>query len=112
MTKPYTIFFDTLKNLSSKEFMLSFYFRHNFAYCHEGYQDLCRVYLDEYPEQKELRKNWFGKKQDRCLDYKFHVTCPHGKTICKNCERIILVCGCQNRQEITYVTCSDCQTNE
>jgi len=28
------------------------------------YQDKCRIYLDEYPEQKELRKNFFGKNHD------------------------------------------------
>ena len=29
------------------------------------YQNKARLYLDEYPEQKELRINWFGKHHDK-----------------------------------------------
>lgn len=29
----------------------------------EWYQNECRIYLDEYPEQEELRRNWFGENR-------------------------------------------------
>lgn len=28
------------------------------------YQKYARIYLDEYPEQKELRKEWFEKRKN------------------------------------------------
>lgn len=28
------------------------------------YQNYAHIYFDEYLEQKELRKNWFGKNHD------------------------------------------------
>lgn len=44
-----------------------FYWLHAYQYglqtdWYSNYQTFARVYLDEYPEQKELRKEWFSKK--------------------------------------------------
>lgn len=48
--------------------------------CIEDYQDLFRIYLDEYPQQKELRKEWFSI----FLSYKFNTTVDYIKWAFKN----------------------------
>ena len=39
------------------------------------YQDRCRIYLDEYPEQEEIRNKWFAI----FLSYKLNVTVDYVK---------------------------------
>ena len=67
MNKRYSTFYQMLKDNSDRNFVIKYYLKIIFfkdIKNIEAYQDLCRVYLDEYPEQKEERINWFGKYHD------------------------------------------------
>ncbi len=48
-----------MKHLSSKKFLTKYYLKSGFSV--DAYQYICRIYLDEYPEQKELRQEYFEK---------------------------------------------------
>ncbi|MHA1789188.1 MAG: hypothetical protein ACTSXT_08170 [Candidatus Helarchaeota archaeon] len=75
--KRYNTVIDMIKNTSSPEFFMKFLLHDiqktfsNKKYSdslvkHSCYQYQCyfRFYLDEYPEQKLLRKAWFQKRDD------------------------------------------------
>ena len=46
------------------EIRLSTFCMHRFGYYGDWYQRECLIYLDEYPEQEELRKRYFAIKRN------------------------------------------------
>jgi hypothetical protein len=60
-------FYEITKNMFSHKSWINYFLYSKVKYSEStihAYQDICRIYLDEYTEQKELRKNWFGKNHD------------------------------------------------
>ena len=87
MGRRYNTFYEMLKDLSSREFLVKYYLKVKFFknIIHiDAYQDLCRIYLDEYSEQVELREEYFCKEMAK----KYNTTLSYMKWVrnkCKNC---------------------------
>ncbi len=58
MTPTYKTIYNMLWDLSNRDFCVKYYLQAEIIPL-DAYQDLFRIYLDEYPEQKELRAEWF-----------------------------------------------------
>ena len=56
--KRYGSLSEMLKVISSRKFLIKYYLNNKIIPL-DVYQDLCRIYLDEYPGLKELRKRIF-----------------------------------------------------
>ena len=65
--KKYKTFYEMMENLCDRKFLIKYYLKFRFFknIIHvEAYQELCRIYLDEYQEDRNLffENRWLRKQ--------------------------------------------------